>query len=87
VRRPPNYCLRYLPAQQPQMTGTSMSRLGFWCIIRQPPGGVKRNRRPAPAGSLPTVSMQTDVRVSSPEPAVGGSQPGSGRGLGRPAAS
>ena len=34
----PNYCLRYRPAaRQPQMIDTSMSHLGFRCIVRQPP--------------------------------------------------
>ena len=31
----PNYCLRYRPAaRQPQMIDTSMSHLGFRCIVR-----------------------------------------------------
>ena len=34
----PNYCLRYRPAaRQPQMIDTSMSHLGFRCIVRHPP--------------------------------------------------
>ena len=34
----PNYCLRYRPAaRQPQMIDTSMSHLGFRCIVRQLP--------------------------------------------------
>jgi len=33
----PNYCLRYRPAaRQPQMVDTSMSHLGFRCIVREP---------------------------------------------------
>ena len=33
----PNYCLRYRPAaRQPQMIDTSMSHLGFRCIVRHP---------------------------------------------------
>ena len=33
----PNYCLRYRPAaRQPQMIDTSMSHLGFRCIVREP---------------------------------------------------
>jgi formylglycine-generating enzyme required for sulfatase activity len=33
----PNYCLRYRPAaRQPQMIDTSMSHLGFRCIVRAP---------------------------------------------------
>jgi formylglycine-generating enzyme required for sulfatase activity len=33
----PNYCLRYRPsARQPQMIETSMSHLGFRCIVRAP---------------------------------------------------
>jgi formylglycine-generating enzyme required for sulfatase activity len=33
----PNYCLRYRPAaRQPQMIDTSMSHLGFRCILRAP---------------------------------------------------
>ena len=31
----PNYCLRYRPAaRQPQMIDTSMSHLGFRCVVR-----------------------------------------------------
>ncbi len=34
----PNYCLRYRPAaRQPQMVDTSMSHLGFRCIVRPEP--------------------------------------------------
>ena len=33
----PNYCLRYRPAaRQPQMIDTSMSHIGFRCIVRKP---------------------------------------------------
>ena len=33
----PNYCLRYRPAaRQPQMIDTSMSHVGFRCIVREP---------------------------------------------------
>ena len=33
----PNYCLRYRPAaRQPQMIDTSMSHLGFRCIMHKP---------------------------------------------------
>ena len=36
----PNYCLRYRPAaRQPQMIDTSMSHLGFRCIVRPPSRG------------------------------------------------
>ena len=34
----PGYCLRYRPAaRQPQMIDTSMSHLGFRCIVRPAP--------------------------------------------------
>jgi formylglycine-generating enzyme len=33
----PNYCLRYRPAaRQPQMVDTSMTHIGFRCIVRHP---------------------------------------------------
>ena len=36
----PNYCRRYRPAaRQPQMIDTSMSHLGFRCIVRPPARG------------------------------------------------
>ena len=37
----PNYCLRYRPAaRQPQMIDTSMSHLGFRCVVRPPTEGA-----------------------------------------------
>ena len=34
----PNYCLGYRPAaRQPQMIDTSMSHVGFRCIVRESP--------------------------------------------------
>ena len=44
----PNYCLRYRPAaRQPQMVDTSMSHLGFRCIVREP--SPRRKERPPDA--------------------------------------
>ncbi len=41
----PNYCLRYRPAaRQPQMIDTSMSHLGFRCIVRRPPSRGRSDR-------------------------------------------
>ena len=40
----PSYCLRYRPAaRQPQMTDTSMSHLGFRCIIRPQPAELNEH--------------------------------------------
>ncbi len=41
----PNYCLRYRPAaRQPQMIDTSMSHLGFRCIVRDAPSDREGSR-------------------------------------------